>query len=118
MSTSEVRRRDPFTAIETLFHNLSEGFVDPFRGTRMPATDIWTENDDKLVVEAQLPAFEPSEVSVDVDGGVLAIHAEHSEKQPADAAEKDATATQDVKKYVPLAAPPAPRRVAITKSTT
>ena len=62
-------RFDPFAEFTALREQLfSEGLFSPGR-KMMPTTDIYTENDSKLTVEANLPGFDESDISVDVDQG-------------------------------------------------
>lgn len=46
----------------------------------MPITDVYTEGDGMLTVEAHLPGFAPDDVEVSVDDGALVIQAERHEK--------------------------------------
>jgi HSP20 family protein len=61
-------------------------FGDDFFGSRhtsltMPTTDVYTEGDKQMIVEAHLPNFEDKDVNVTVDKGVLEIQAEKHEKE-------------------------------------
>ena len=47
----------------------------------MPTTDVYTEDDKALIVEAHLPNFDEKDVSVDVDRGALVIQAERRERE-------------------------------------
>src|SRR5690606_33855385 len=48
---------------------------------QLPATDIYTEDDKKMVIEAHLPNFAESDISVSVDKDILEIQAEKHEKE-------------------------------------
>jgi HSP20 family protein len=75
-------RFDPFsTGLDALRHEL---FGDgPFRNLRgkMPATDIYTDNDEEFVVEVHLPGFAEDDLNVAVDSGALVIQAQRHEQQ-------------------------------------
>ncbi|MGW9629857.1 Hsp20/alpha crystallin family protein [Agromyces sp. NPDC055520] len=74
-------RFDPFAELTALKEQLfSEGLFSPSR-KMMPITDVYTEDDSQLTVEANLPGFHESDISVDVDQGVLVIQAEKHEKE-------------------------------------
>jgi len=46
----------------------------------MPTTDVFTENDNQMVVESHLPNFEEKDVDVHLDGDSLVIRAERHEQ--------------------------------------
>lgn len=82
-------RFDPFAELNTIQRRFFEDGAFPLvRGTQRPTTDVYTEGDNTLVVEAHLPQFEEKDVTVDIDQGALVIQAERHEK------------TEDTKKYV------------------
>ena len=74
-------RFDPFAELSALQKQLFSD--DWLRSSRrsMPTTDIYTEDDSKLTVEAHLPGFSESDIDVDVDQGALVIQAERHEKE-------------------------------------
>ena len=81
---------DPFSELQALQRNFfGDDWLMPTRNVHMPTTDVYTEDDKQLVVEAHLPNFDEKDVEVHVDGGALVISAEKHEQ------EKDKT-----KKYV------------------
>jgi HSP20 family protein len=47
----------------------------------LPTTDVYTEDDNQLVVEAHIPHFDENDISVTTDKGVLEIQAEKHEKE-------------------------------------
>lgn len=49
--------------------------------TQLPTTDVYTEDDEQLVVEAHLPHYEDKDVDVSIDKGALVIRAEKHEKE-------------------------------------
>ena len=74
-------RFDPFAELSALQKQL---FSDGLFGTgrrQLPTTDIFTEDDSKLTVEAHLPGFAEDAIDIDVDQGALVIRAEKHEKE-------------------------------------
>ncbi len=65
------------------FGRLIGGWLAPFdqdlQAMRMWQVDV-KENDQEITVRAELPGFEPNEIDVQVDNGVLAIKAEKEQK--------------------------------------
>ncbi|WP_426319909.1 Hsp20/alpha crystallin family protein [Microbacterium sp. E-13] len=131
-------RFDPFAELRALTRDLFDGGGLRTMPGRMPTTDVYTEDDKALIVEAHLPNFDEQDVSVDVDRGALVIQAQRHEKEedkkkkyvvresttsfyrsillPEQADEKEITATFDhgvLKVTVPLAESAAPRKIAI-----
>lgn len=74
-------RFDPFGGLDALRRDLFND--DFFRGLRgkLPTTDVYTEDDKALIVEAHLPNFDEKDITVNIDGGVLVIQAERHEKE-------------------------------------
>lgn len=76
-----LSRFDPFAELSALQKQLfSEGIFGQGR-RQMPTTDIYTEDDSRLTVEAHLPGFSDSDVDVDVDSGALVIRAQKRERE-------------------------------------
>jgi HSP20 family protein len=76
-----LSRFDPFAELSALQKQLfSEGIFGQGR-RQMPTTDIYTEDDSKLTVEAHLPGFSDSDVEIDIDSGALIIRAEKHERE-------------------------------------
>lgn len=75
----DIARWNPFAEIDELRRRFF-GDGGMFRMTPAAATDIYTEGDDTLVVEVQLPAFDEKDISVTVDRGALVVQAERHEK--------------------------------------
>lgn len=74
-------RFDPFAGFDLIRRDLfDDGFARGLRG-KLPATDIYVEDDRQLVVEAHLPNFDEHDVTVDVDKGALVIQAERHERE-------------------------------------
>ena len=74
-------RFDPFAGLDALRRDFFND--DVFRGLRgkLPTTDVYTEDDKALIVEAHLPNFDEKDITVNVDGGALVIQAERHEKE-------------------------------------
>ncbi|GAA4368707.1 Hsp20/alpha crystallin family protein [Agromyces bauzanensis] len=76
-----LSRFDPFAELSALQKQLfSEGLFGLGRRP-LPTTDIFTEDDSKLTVEAHLPGFAEGDIEIDVDQGALVIRAEKHEKE-------------------------------------
>jgi HSP20 family protein len=75
-----VIRFDPLAELDALQRQLFSGnWLNQTRRSA-PTTDIYTEDDQKLTVEAHLPGFSEGDIDVDVDQGALVIQAEKREK--------------------------------------
>lgn len=133
-----LSRFDPWAELSALQKQLfSEGI---FGQGRRPTTDIYTEDDSKLTVEAHLPGFADADIDIDVESGALVIRAEKHEKEedkgkkyvvressssyyrrialPEQADEEAVQASFDdgvLRVTVPYKAVEAPRKVPITK---
>ncbi len=74
-------RFDPFAELNAIQKRFFEdGMFAPLQGIRRPTTDVYTEDDNKLTVEAHLPQFDEKDITVDIDQGALVIQAERHEK--------------------------------------
>ncbi len=79
---SNIITYDPFAEFRALQKQLfNDTFFDSNRALKAPTTDIWTEGDSKLMVEAHLPHFEQKDIEVQVDDGALVIRAEKHEQE-------------------------------------
>ncbi|WP_277051420.1 Hsp20/alpha crystallin family protein [Ruania albidiflava] len=84
-----IARTEPLLGLEALRRDLfDDGFFRSLRRVSMPTTDVYTEDDQALVVESHLPNFAETDVTVNVDGDQLVIQAERHERE------------EDKKKYV------------------
>jgi len=73
---------DPFAELDALQKQFfGDDFLTPFRGVRVPTTDVYTEDDKQLTVEAHLPNFNDKDIDIHVDDGALVISAEKHEKE-------------------------------------
>lgn len=76
-----LMRWDPFEEMRTLQRQFfGDDWSAPLR-QQMATTDVYTEDDKQLTVEAHLPHFKEDDVEVDVDRGYLTIRAEKHEKE-------------------------------------
>ncbi|HEU5222128.1 MAG TPA: Hsp20/alpha crystallin family protein [Candidatus Lumbricidophila sp.] len=74
-------RFDPFFGLDELRKQFDDGFFRSMRVRSLPATDVWTEDDNTLMVAAHLPDFAEHDISVDIDKGALVIQAEKHERE-------------------------------------
>ena len=74
-------RFNPFAELDELQRQFFEGgFPLRMRGFRTPTTDVYTEDDSQLTVEAHLPDFDMEDVDISLDEGALVIQADKHEK--------------------------------------
>jgi len=75
-------RINPFADLDALQKQFFEdGVFSSLRRMDFPTTDIYTEDDKQLTVEAHLPNFEEKDITIDLDQGALIIQAEKHEKE-------------------------------------
>jgi len=60
--------------------NSSATVVHPARNLRLPTTDVYTEDDKQLTVEAHLPHFDEKDIDVHFDRGALTSFAPKHEQ--------------------------------------
>lgn len=79
---ANIVRFDPFAELDALQRQFfGDDFMTPLRAGRVPTTDVYTEDDKQLTVEAHLPNFEDKDIDVHVEGGALVVSAERHEKE-------------------------------------
>jgi len=79
---SNIITYDPFAELREFQRQLfGDDMFAPTKALNSPTTDIWTEEDKQLVIEAHLPNFEQKDIDVNVDDGVLVIRAEKHEQE-------------------------------------
>jgi HSP20 family protein len=74
---------DPFEEMRSLqkqFFN-DDWFGAPLKSLSLPTTDVYTNDEKELVVEAHMPNFEDKDIDVYVENGALVIRAEKHEKE-------------------------------------
>jgi HSP20 family protein len=79
---ANIVRFDPFAEMQSL---QKQFFGDDWltmrpRHMRLPTTDVYTEDDKQLVIEAHLPDFDQKDVNVSLDNGTLEIQAQQHER--------------------------------------
>lgn len=79
---ANLAKFDPFAEFESLKRQFfGDDFLTPRQGSRVPTTDVYTEDDKQLTVEAHLPNFANEDVDVRIDDGALVISAERHERE-------------------------------------
>lgn len=80
---NKLIRFNPFDEISELQKRFfDDDFISPvFKGLQLPTTDVYTEDNKRLVAEVHLPNFDEKDIDVHVDKGALVIHAEKHEKE-------------------------------------
>lgn len=76
-----TRRTSPFAELADLRGRFDRMFDDVFEGdssARTPALDVIDE-DDALVLRAEIPGMTPDEISIELAGDVLTIRGHHEE---------------------------------------
>ena len=79
---NKLMRYDPFaelTALQKQF--FGDDWLSPFKGVNIPTTDVYTDGDKQLVVEAHLPNFQKEDVDISINDGSLVIQAGRHENQ-------------------------------------
>lgn len=78
---SNLMRYDPFEEMRSLQKQFfGDDLWAPLR-QHMATTDVYTEDDKQLTVEAHLPHFNEKDVDISVDRGFLTIRAEKHERE-------------------------------------
>lgn len=79
---SNLAKWDPFAELSALQKQFfGDDWLTPTRGVTIPTTDVYTNDDKEIVVEAHLPNFSEDDVDVHVENGALVVQAETHEKQ-------------------------------------
>ena len=73
-----ARRYSPFAELSERFDRMFEDFFDRGVATHTPAIDVIDE-DDALVLRAEIPGMSPDEVTVQLENDVLTIRGQHEE---------------------------------------
>jgi HSP20 family protein len=74
-------RFDPFAGLDAFRRDVFDGGFFRALRDKLPTTDVYTEDDKSLVVEAHLPNFAEKDITVNVDRGALVIQAERHEQE-------------------------------------
>lgn len=79
---NKLTRFDPFAELNALQKQFfGDDLLSPLKGVNIPTTDVYTNDDNQLVVEAHLPNFNQEDVDIQVDDGALVIQAARHEKE-------------------------------------
>ncbi len=79
---NNIVRFDPFAELQALQKQFfGDDWLTPFKGLQMPTTDIYTEDDKQMIIEAHLPHFSEDDVNISIDHDVLEIQAERREEE-------------------------------------
>jgi HSP20 family protein len=80
---SSLIKFDPFAELNALQRQFfgDDWFTNPVKAMSMPTTDVYTNDDKELVVEAHLPNFAQDDIDIHVENGALVIQAEKHEKE-------------------------------------
>jgi HSP20 family protein len=77
-----ILRFNPLAELDALQKQVfGDDFFTAFRGVAVPTTDVYTEGDSQLVVEAHLPNFDENDITINVDEGALILQAEKRQKE-------------------------------------
>jgi len=75
-------RFNPLAELDALQRQFfGDDVLSRFRGPGTPTTDVYTEGDKQLTVEAHLPNFNESDIDISVDEGALVVQAEKHERE-------------------------------------
>jgi HSP20 family protein len=80
---SGLTKWDPFAEMRSLqkqFFGDEWGLTFPST-VSLPITDVYTNDDKELVVEAHMPNFNEKDIAIHVENGMLVIQAEKHEKE-------------------------------------
>lgn len=79
---TKLVRFDPFKELDFWQKQLlGDDWMAPAKNVAFPTTDVYTNDDKELVVEAHLPNFNSEDVDIHVDEGALIIQAEKHERE-------------------------------------
>jgi HSP20 family protein len=79
---NKLTRYDPFAELNALQKQFfGDDWLSPLKGVNIPTTDVYTDDNHQLIVEAHLPNFQQDDISIQMDDGALTIQAERHEKE-------------------------------------
>lgn len=79
---SHVVKFDPFAEMQTLQRQFfGDDWLTPVKSFQLPTTDVYTEDDKQLIVEAHLPYFDEKDIDVQIENNALVIRAEKHEQE-------------------------------------
>ena len=79
---SDLIKFDPFAEMQALQRQFfSDDWIMPMKNIRIPTTDVYTEDDKQLTIEAHLPNFDEKDVDIRIEKDFLVIRAEKHEQE-------------------------------------
>lgn len=73
---------DPFADLMALQKQFfGDDFFTPLKSVSLPTTDVYTNEDKELVVEAHLPNYDQDDIDIHMENGALVIQAEKHERE-------------------------------------
>lgn len=80
---NSIVKFDPFEEIRALQRQFfgNDLLASPLKGLQIPTTDVYTEDEKQLTVEAHLPNFSQKDVDIRLEKGALIISAEKHEQE-------------------------------------
>ncbi len=73
---------DPFADLMALQKQFfGDDFFTPMKTVGLPTTDVYTNEDKELVVEAHLPNYDQNDIDIHMENGSLVISAEKHERE-------------------------------------
>lgn len=72
---------DPFEELQKQFFGDDWFGAGPVKTMQLATTDVYTNDDKELVVEAHMPNFDEKDINVHVENGALVLSAEKHEKE-------------------------------------
>lgn len=79
---TQLTRFDPFAELHALQKQFfGDDWMSSLKSINVPTTDVYTDDNKQLVVEAHLPNFSEKDIDVHVENGALVVQAERHEKE-------------------------------------
>lgn len=79
---NKLVRIDPFADLLALQKQFfGDDFFTPVKGVNLPTTDVYTNDDKEMVIEAHLPNYGQDDIDIHMENGALVISAEKHEKE-------------------------------------
>lgn len=79
---NKLVRFDPFAELNALQRQFfGDDFFTPLKGLSVPTTDVYTNEDKEMVIEAHLPNYSQEDIDIHMENGALVISAEKHEKE-------------------------------------
>jgi HSP20 family protein len=79
---ANLTKFDPFAEIQALQKQFfgNDWFTALPDSKKQPTTDVYTVDDNHMIIEAYLPHFSEDDVNINIENGMLEIQAEQSER--------------------------------------